>query len=530
MIQRIQHPADQFRDLLQARLLRRAEPGPIPRLPADMVLGLDGEEILAPWTDLTPKLSVDYLNAVSQAVPADQVPSFQQINIRQGRAGMGVLADNINVLDLDRPIPLFGTPSVGIRVYDRGPVVTGMLRGGGEHWIQQSVGRNEPGGPLPDQRAGAITEYVTINFSDVVRLLALQSDCVQDVPGHALSECRYPSLTRIGNPATERYSYALNGMANPAGLPPGSQVDISILIRADRYTGVDWLFERDPRPSPVSSLEVDGIFVGAGIIKNQPVEWPADEASVFAVAAGPETSVLGEALEGEQGSSIANGGHASMRMSGSLRTLHPYPSTRMHGRHEGEGGAAGPRSLLDGLQAAGVPENLLRQALDRQTTREDFLAGWRPDGPYYRFTLSVITLPLDAWPLPVADQLAKYRFSVRASVRYWAFNEGLGRRMIRTYNFIPAPTLRAGFDQQRPGGAVVSGAHDLAKAVHWETRAGEFGLVVGGFSHATRSGSRLRFTLENVSARHFVRAPPNPRDPRVDLTYFYQRPNSFSRF
>lgn len=484
---------------LQARMQRRRvamERGRAVPLPMAGVPTLNEMELLpAPWTDLTGALDLAQLNQVSTLAPGDRVAAFEQRLIGRGRF------ENLNRGDLLRPVPVFTSQGVGVQVGPQGMSLSGQVGGGGQHQI---VRAREPGDGLPevlpDTRPGAATAYFTLNFSDIVRRLIAANPAFQQPQGDALNIAGFPTLTRIGDPARSRYRYALNANHPVGGLQPGSQVDVSVLLRVDRQIRIDFLAHR-LRGLEDQALGTDGVFGGAGIITNRPGAWPAVEASAYMLGAGGRAAVLGPEHVGPDGHPVAAGSAADLFLAGGLRSLAPFQSTAPGAGTLGRLPASdqGTVSLLDGLGSAGVADHRLRADWNRQQTLQLLADGTRYERSWARFTLSIATIPATnhGWPgLPPAGM---ERYTIGATGAVPTIKNGVPwfrrHRFKRVQAYHPPP----------PSSPPSYGGLEWSS---WEVAPGEFGLVFGAYSHTT-SGARVRFGVESVHARHFVRGVPD---------------------
>lgn len=501
-------------DRISRGLLRlQRDPGPVPILSADLVAGLrDGDpQFEIPWVDLTDELDLGNVNATSAAANDPGEP-FSQIVGNRGAARTFGLAD------LQRPIPLFATAAARPQAPGRAGVITGTVRGGAENWIERvrRSGDNLPEG-YPDRRAAAATEYVALNLSDVLRPLVARSRCIHEEPNRLVFSCHYPTMDRRGDRQLQRYWYALNAMASQGGLQPGAQLDVSFLIQVQRELGLDFLLARvggaDHAPAP---LDVDGIFAGAGIMSNDPGPWPMKIASIFTVAAGDVRRIVDPNLAATPGSTFADGGRANVFVSAGLRTLTCFRAGLPAGalaRHPVVPDAEAERSLVDGLDVQGVRDVLRRDDADRAYTIRELQQGRNlASGQRFRLTLSIASLPVDAWTAGGGqlEEPYRFRYALMAALRRLRQSPTNEERWdTRVHVFKPSGYFKPPIadDVVHRGPIIVESNSSIS---HWITSAGELGLVVGGFSHSPRRGAKLRWTLESIHARHYFRGIPQP--------------------
>ena len=486
------------------------DPGLQPPLPNASVraLAAGAPDIIARWTNLTELFDTAHINAISADVPEDSVGPFNQ-----GPVAGGALSNNLG--DLRRLIPLFAT--AGIRVGAENRRLVTQISGGADLWIERRTDMPEVQGSFPNVRAAAKVECLAFNLGDIIRWLIAFSDCI---PDRLVQICNFPTLVRSGVPASQRYYYVINPVpASDGGLIPGTQLDISLLVRAQPKWDIDFLVRRPiPFGGPLP-LDTDGVFAGLGLMTNSPGENFLREAAVSAVCAGDLSRTVDPTMQPFRNSTFAFNRGANHILSAGLRTVRRYQATLAEGElgwHSSQDGGQGERLVLDALDVQDVLPAVLADDPDREFSRVQMNAPRQPRGQLFRFTISIATLPQAFWE--VHSDRVRYKYSFKTSVSYAHIGAQDDAPVVRSRIFRPIlgyyersrlPNL-AQNDHWQPG-------YDIRgeeAALHWATGPGELGVVVGAFSHRTAGGPRLGFTLESVDARLYFRGVDlGPRGP-----------------
>lgn len=377
-------------------------------------------------------------------------------------------------------------------------------------WIERkrAPGDNLPEG-FPDQRAAAPAELVVINLGDIVRALAARSACIQEMPNRLLQACHLPTLERRGDAQRERFFYALNGARPEGGLEPGSQLDVSFLVRIHPHFGLDFLGRPPFQVAGPSPLEADGVFAGTGVM--EPAGDPRIKEAALAIAgAGDLSRVVDPSMPPGFGAPFAGGARVNFFLSGGLRALDAFAETSSPGTLGHHGGGNERRVLVDGLDALDVRPVNLRNDRDRSFSRDRLNARNRPAGQLFRFTISIACLPLTMWLGGAIDEVPaiRYRYSCMTSVRFIEMDPAAqGLFAVRSHLYTPTDYFRPARDE----GAQVQGPEIIENnqlATHWQTEEGRFVLVVGAFSHRRPGGPYSRFVLESLHARLYFRGLP----------------------